>query len=259
MSPDTSELTKTIKEYATKDIPWIHAGADLVGFVSVASINEIEPYWVEYYDAYTMKPTDYMEEGRSVIVLGYHAWDDLCEAFTFKGDRFEAFGYARTYHGSERLARYIEKKGYKATVAAGLPMKQLARLAGFGSYGKNSLIINPKYGPWIRLNAVLTDAILDYDEPFTDDLCEGCESCVEACPTGALVPYKVDHSLCLASLHDEEWLRLFSGTSSFEDVRAVENGDTLFKEHSPMLTDNTYLLCMACQRACPHGREERGL
>jgi epoxyqueuosine reductase QueG len=259
MSSDSHELTATIIDYVTTGSSWINAGADLVGIVPVESINEIDSYWVDYHEENTRTPSDYMEDPVSVIVLGYHAWDDMCEALTLKGDQLEAFGYARMRFSSEKLEKYLTQKGYNAKIANGLPQKQLARLAGFGNYGKNSLIISPRYGPWMRLNTVLTDAVLEYDEPFTEDLCKDCELCVSACPTGALSPYKIDHSRCMAGLHDGEWLELFSGESSFEDFRSVENGDSLFSGHSPRLTRNTFLMCMTCQKACPYGKQERGL
>ena len=259
MGSDKSGFTAEVKNYVRKSYSWINAGADLVGIVSVDSVNEIEPYWIENDQAYTGQPSDYMEGGLSVILLGYHAWDDTSEAIIRKNDKIEAFGYARMYYNTEKVVKYLENTGYKAKIADGLPLKKIAVLAGFGSYGKNSLNINPEYGPWVRLNAVITDAELEVDKEFTEDLCKDCDLCVRACPTGALTPYVIDHSLCMASLSEDEWLGVFSDESTFEDYRQVENGDTLFQLHSPKLTENSYLWCMTCQKACPYGRVARGL
>ena len=259
MGSDKSVFTVEIKNYTRKSVSWINAGADLVGIVSVDSVNEIEPYWIENDQAYTARPSDYMEGGQSVILLGYHAWDDTSEAIIRKGDKLEAFSYSRVYYNTEKVVKYLENKVYKAKIADGLPLKKIAILTGFGSYGKNSLNINPEYGPWVRLNAIITDAEMDVDEEFKADLCKDCDLCVKACPTGALTPYVIDPSLCMASLSEEEWLGIFSGKSKFEDYRQVENGNALFKSHSRKLTENSYLWCMTCQKACPYGRVARGL
>ena len=259
MDYDKKKFTEEVRVYAQKYSSWIHTGADLVGFVSVEKINKIEPYWVEHHEMYTEQPTDYMKDSKTVIVLGYHAWDDVLESLTRKQDKLESYGYERMYHHAEKLASFLQDLGHKAKVVDTLPAKQIARLAGFGRYGKNALNINPKYGPWVRLMAVVTDVELDYSEEFSEDLCKNCDLCIKACPTGALSPYVIDPKRCIASLHDDEWLSIFSGEKKFEDLRPIENGNILFEKHSPKLTENTYLLCTTCQRACPYGRELRGL
>ena len=259
MDHDKKKFTKEVRVYAQKYFSWLNMGADLVGFVSVEEINKIKPYWVDFNKANTQQPEDTLPEAKSVIVLGHHAWDDMVEALSRKGDKLESFGYERMYYEAELLMNFLREKGCKAELADGLPMKQVARLAGFGSYGKNSLNINPKYGPWVRILAMVTDAEFDYSEEFTEDLCKDCDLCVRACPTGALTPYVIDHKLCINSLHDDEWLGIFKGEKTFEDYRDVENGNFIFEIHAPKLTENTYLLCTTCQKACPYGREERGL
>ena len=57
--------------------------------------------------------------------------------------------------------------------------------AGIGGFNKNRMIILPNYGPYFHLSMILTDAPLKPDKPFDQDLCEGCNICIEACPTGA--------------------------------------------------------------------------
>jgi epoxyqueuosine reductase len=121
----------------------------------------------------------------------------------------------------------------------------MAQLAGLGNFGKNTLIINPEYGPWFRLRSILIDAELVPDRPFTDDLCGGCDECIKSCPVGALTPYRLDPDRCLLGM-------------TWEQRRSKEFAK-IWDEHCPPLTRNTYLMCMTCQRACIHGRELRGL
>ncbi len=65
--------------------------------------------------------------------------------------------------------------------------RMAAHLAGLGWIGKNSSLITREYGPRLRLVTILTDAPLEYDEPFEGDLCGECTKCVLACPSGAVV------------------------------------------------------------------------
>lgn len=260
MSSDIHDLTQKIKEHAASVDEWENTGADIVGVLPAERYDSTPSYPVPFMNGATKKTSDYMKGTKSIIVLGFHAWDDICEAVTVKNGHLEAFGYTRMGYTAKKIVSFIEKQGYRAkTPGDFLPKKKLAVLAGLGCYGKNSLIINPRYGPWMRLAVVLTDAELVYDDAFEEDLCGTCDACVRACPTGALSPYKITPELCLVGAPELEWVGLISGKHSFEDVREVEKGNQLFDEHSPTLTENTRLMCMVCQKACPYGREERGL
>jgi epoxyqueuosine reductase len=52
--------------------------------------------------------------------------------------------------------------------------------------GKNCQLITKKWGPWIRLDTVLTDVPLPPAKPMEKSLCGKCMKCVESCPAGAL-------------------------------------------------------------------------
>jgi epoxyqueuosine reductase QueG len=202
-----------------------------------------------------------MEDAKSLIILGYHASDDIYEAIVKKGEKMESYYWLQFGMNQHRVISYLQKNGFKARAATDLlPRKQMARLAGLGNYGKNALIINPKYGPWIRLGAILTDAEFVYDEPFEDDLCQDCERCINACPTSALTPYRVDPERCLVNPSSEDYPGLITGELKYSNNSSgIPDIDEVFKAHSPKFTENSLLMCTTCQRACPYGREERGL
>ena len=63
--------------------------------------------------------------------------------------------------------------------------KAVGRLAGLGWQGKSLLLVNPQYGPRIRLVTVLTDAPLNIDTPI-ENQCGECTLCRGACPVGAI-------------------------------------------------------------------------
>lgn len=93
----------------------------------------------------------------------------------------------------------LQSKGYRyITVAASQSMpgthydgryshKKAARLAGMGGIGKNSLFIHKDFGTRVRLGTLFTDCPLQGDGELKDNLCLGCDECVKACPSGAII------------------------------------------------------------------------
>ena len=65
--------------------------------------------------------------------------------------------------------------------------KTAAARAGIGWFGKNDVIITERYGPRVRLSAVLIDAVFEYGQPITVGRCpEDCTKCIDICPCKAL-------------------------------------------------------------------------
>lgn len=74
-----------------------------------------------------------------------------------------------------------------------------AREAGLGWIGKNSLLINKKFGSFTFIGELIIDIELDYDIPFTASYCGTCTLCIDACPTSAIVePKQIDARKCLS-------------------------------------------------------------
>ena len=65
--------------------------------------------------------------------------------------------------------------------------KTAAARAGIGWFGKNDVIITEKYGPRVRLSAILIDQVFEYDQPVIRSKCpEECTLCIDICPCKAL-------------------------------------------------------------------------
>ena len=104
-----------------------------------------------------------------------------------------------------------------------LSMRHAGYLAGLGVLGKNTLLINEKYGNMIQIGAVLANVELEPDPLATYEGCiTDCRKCIEACTRGALDGITVNQKLCRP-------------LSNYVN----ERGFTLKK-------------CGECRKACPH-------
>ena len=179
---------ETVKEYG------MDAGASVVGIAAAKDFG-LAP------DGF--KPFDVLEGCFSVIVFG--------APFSQQALTMDALGYTELRNDmltkmtgiAKDVAKRIKADGYKATAisAAGgkwvdsggrkeqfgyISLKHAAEIAGLGVIGKNYLLTNPHYGNLLWLSAVVTDAELVPDEKLRHDICDDCNKCVEACPSGAL-------------------------------------------------------------------------
>ncbi len=187
-----------------------------------------------------------MPGAKSAIVYGVASTDDADELEVRRPSGSLSYpGYLPISIIARDLIAILKNDGWRAAYATELVHhKSLALLAGIGSYGKNSLIISPKHGPWLRLGVVVTDAPLQPDEPLEEDLCGRCTRCMRACPAGALgKAYSVDPDRCLVGAGELE--------NPPKDLKP------LLAKHEPKLTPRTRVMCTVCQMVCPYTPTER--
>ena len=73
---------------------------------------------------------------------------------------------------------------------------QAAQICGLGCKSMKGNVLTKKYGPFVRLAFIITDAPLEVDAPFTEELCDNCGLCISACPGHAIGTDGLDSWQC---------------------------------------------------------------
>jgi len=154
------------------------------------------------------------------------------------------YALGRDYHKLlrkrlQQLALQIENKvgefGYRVfTDSAPVLEKALAEKAGLGWIGKHSNLIDEQTGSWFFIGEIYTDLPLPVNTPAKNH-CGTCQSCIDVCPTKAIVaPYTIDARLCISYL-------------------TIELKGSIPVELRSMMGNRIYG-CDDCQLVCPWNR-----
>lgn len=179
--------------------------------------EEIITYASELFDAVGVAKDP--ESNGTILVLGMVTTPERdLDDFVSDSKKFIMRGFERYAKAKQdALLKFIRKQGFSAELVGklGYPLhgkpnlKHLAVAAGLGKQGKNTLVINPRFGPWLRFMAIRTDAPLQttvsgvYVKEENPD-CKECRRCIDACPVKVLEPYRLlDEERCLASISSE--------------------------------------------------------
>ena len=151
-------------------------------------------------------------EARSAVVCGlnYAPESDPLAALD-RTDRGSISVYARNrdYHDIlkgrlKQLAGWLHKETRAAVKVfvdtAPILEKPLAERAGMGWQGKHTNLVSRRFGSWLFLGEILTEAELCSDEPEHDH-CGNCRRCLDICPTDAFpTAHELDARRCISYL-----------------------------------------------------------
>ena len=198
----STSLTTKLKKYALKH------SVDLIGVTSAKSFE------VDGWAGPIVNPRSYLKNARSVVVFGYYQLDkQLIESSKTAQPRGRLIPGSKAFlsmdeYCSEVITKYLKEKGHNAVkrrLMDKISLKALAVKAGLGMYGKNSIVHFERFGSWVQLGCVITDAFFETeDRSYKLSDCGDCTKCIEACPTQAIEePYRIVPSLCIAQLLDK--------------------------------------------------------
>ncbi len=197
-------------------------GADLVGVASLDRFQGVPA---------SNNPLSIFPQAKSLIVVARRILRGTVrglETSPAMGASFRHFGFAslednylaRTTYD---LTIWIEAQGFEAVpmfgydieatarqelavpVAPGKPApnvyvdwKFAAAAAGLGATGQNGLFLTPEFGSMQRCAMLLCDFAFEADEPISTNFCQGCDACVDACPSKAFQRGARDNEWCLS-------------------------------------------------------------
>ncbi|MDR2946957.1 MAG: epoxyqueuosine reductase [Candidatus Adiutrix sp.] len=83
-----------------------------------------------------------------------------------------------------------------------MSMRHAAVLAGLGTLGRNTLLLNKKFGNMLTIGGILTDLELATSPPAEHVCLKNCRRCLEACPTKALNGETADQKRCRPNTYE---------------------------------------------------------
>lgn len=200
-------------------------------------------YMENHFDL-RVDPTKLVPGARSVITLLMNYYPS--ESQQEEAPRISKYAWGKDYHIviREKLHVLLDKiqteagtiNGRGFVDSAPVLERSWAQRSGLGWVGKNGNLINKQSGSFFFIATLICDLELEYDDPMTKDYCGTCTRCIDACPTGAILPGKVvDGSKCISYF-------------------TIELKEALIPEEMKGRFDNWAFGCDTCQDVCPWNR-----
>jgi len=196
-------------------------------------------------DDHSENTTFWLPNAHSLLVLAMHHPENNPRLDWF--DRGNTEGNRRMTEVSEAMVTWLfSTHGIRAqplpyhVEKGGVYLKDAAVFAGLGVLGKNNLLLDQKWGPRVRLRAVLIEGRLPPGHPLEDfNPCQDCAMpCREVCPENAFAIEEYDRPSCIQRLNADR-------------AHPIESGQT-DSEGSPIFVTDW---CRRCEFACPAGEK----
>lgn len=258
-----NNLKKEIESFAKKE------GIDLIGFADRSRFDQVDA---------AHNPFSIFPEAKTVILLGKR----ICrgslrgiEEGTNFGD-YQLFG--KNWLEDEFLAlsaynltNFIESHGWEATpvfpnpcdlepagvaVKEGLPAPNVypdfdyaAVACGLCTVSYNRIVFSKEFGSRQRFHMIITDAELESSPLLEESVCDGCRSCANACPLGAISKTETEEVIICGKTFTV-------GKIDYEKCRICQNGAVINRFSAKSIPDR---IAAVCNRTCMCGLEERGV
>ena len=191
-------------------------------------------------------PKKILPECKSILSMGirYPSPSSISsEPAGIRHGRVASFAWGIDYH--QVIPARLEDFVIQLQKIAGRPVKAVcitdnnpllehdyAWQAGLGWIAKNTCLISPTFGSYFFLAEILTDVEIEPSSAFNADRCGSCSRCIQACPTGCILPGRIlDARRCISYL-------------------TIENKGEIPLEMRPLI-GNRVFGCDACQEVCP--------
>lgn len=199
--------------------------------------------WMENHFDKRLDPTLLVPGAKSVVSLLFNYYPEERQKDP-DAPKISKYAYGTDYHHviKDKLKELFiaineeigEVEGRVFTDSAPVLDKAWAKRSGLGWVGKNALLITPQAGSFHFIGELIIDLPLVYDGPIKD-YCGTCTRCIDACPTGALTPYKIEARKCISYL-------------------TIELKDELIPSEFKGKMENWMFGCDICQDVCPWNR-----
>lgn len=209
-----SETYKTVKAFLQKNSIEVFGAlrAEKLNIINKRLMPELTQSAVMFLMPYYVKTPESRNISLYAVSRDYHLFiKELAGAFPSSEGHFFKF-FADTSPIDERSA---------------------AIDAHLGFVGQNRLVINEKYGSYVFIGTILTDALFDDDEYVTGEntkKCLGCGLCKREC--GFLFGRQ---SYCLSELNQRKRV-------TDEELKVIRSQPVIWG-------------CDMCQQVCPHNRD----
>lgn len=191
-------------------------------------------------------PRQLVEGARTVISLLFNYYTEK-EQEDPEAPVLSKYAYGKDYHlvMKEKLFALLdqvrqlipETRGRVFVDSAPVLDRAWAREAGLGWIGRNSHLINRKYGSFVFIGELIIDQDIPHQPVIPEgDLCGSCDRCISACPTDAILPQRtIDSEKCIS-------------------YQSIENRGPLPDGYARNM-ENRVFGCDICQDVCPWNRK----
>ena len=187
-------------------------GIEIIGFTSILNYSYLAEflsdraknnYNTEFEEQDINKRLDVRNvfpKCKSIIAIGVpygEGYKGYKKPFTNNKGLLSVSSYKEDYHKklniilknlAVEINKHIEFEYEICVDTSPLIDKEICKNAGIGSYGKNSLLINEKYGSFINLGYLLTDLEIQCSPKVSNiDICGDCNICIKSCPNSAIL------------------------------------------------------------------------